>query len=140
VTRTMLVGAIDRADVATIVDYLEASTAPLRVAQIRVLGGAVARVPAEATAFAHRARRIMVNVAAIYEHPDEQSRHEAWVTDFAAALRRGETGAYVNFLGDEGEARIREAYPGSTWDRLRAIKSRYDPTNLFRLNQNIPPA
>jgi FAD/FMN-containing dehydrogenase len=47
---------------------------------------------------------------------------------------------YANFLGSEGEARIREAYPGETWDRLRRIKARYDPTNLFRLNQNIPPA
>ena len=64
----------------------------------------------------------------------------AWVTDFAAALRQSDGGAYVNFLGDEGEARIRAAYPGSTWDRLAAIKGRYDPTNLFRLNQNIPPA
>jgi FAD/FMN-containing dehydrogenase len=45
----------------------------------------------------------------------------------------------VNFLGDEGEARIREAYPGPTWDRLARIKARYDPTNLFRLNQNVPP-
>ena len=49
-------------------------------------------------------------------------------------------GAYVNFLEDEGEERIRAAYPGATWDRLREIKRRYDPTNLFRLNQNIPPA
>jgi FAD/FMN-containing dehydrogenase len=46
----------------------------------------------------------------------------------------------VNFLGDEGDARIRDAYPGATWKRLAAIKARYDPTNLFRLNQNIPPA
>ena len=56
------------------------------------------------------------------------------------ALRQGEGAAYVNFLGDEGEARIHEAYPKATWDRLAAIKRRYDPTNLFRLNQNIPPA
>ena len=47
---------------------------------------------------------------------------------------------YVAFLGDEGEARVRDAYPGSTWDRLAAIKGRYDPTNLFHLNQNVPPA
>ena len=52
----------------------------------------------------------------------------------------GEAGAYVGFRGDEGEARVREAYPGATWDRLTAIKHRYDPTNLFRLNQNIPSA
>ncbi len=112
----------------------------MRVAQLRVLGGAMARVPVEATAFAHRRRRIMVNVAALYQDPDEAAVHEAWVTGFAAALRQGDAGAYVNFLGDEGEARVREAYPGSTWDRLAAIKARYDPTNLFRLNQNIPPA
>src|SRR5438034_1334143 len=58
----------------------------------------------------------------------------------APPLRQDDAGAYVNFLVDEGEARIREAYPGPTWDRLAAIKARYDPTNLFRLNQNIPPA
>jgi FAD/FMN-containing dehydrogenase len=112
----------------------------MAVAQIRVLGGAMARVPAEATAFAHRSSRIMVNLAAVYERPDEAAVHEPWVRAFAAALRQGEGGAYVNFLGDEGEARIREAYPGSTFERLAAIKGRYDPTNLFRLNQNIPPA
>jgi FAD/FMN-containing dehydrogenase len=50
------------------------------------------------------------------------------------------SGAYVGFLGDEGEARIREAYPATTLDRLTEIKRRYDPENLFRLNQNIPPA
>jgi FAD/FMN-containing dehydrogenase len=49
-------------------------------------------------------------------------------------------GAYVNFLADEGPGRVREAYPGTTWDRLAAIKARYDPDNLFRRNQNIPPA
>jgi hypothetical protein len=100
----------------------------------------MARVPAEATAFAHRSARIMVNVAALYERPDQAPEHEPWVTDFTAALRQGGGGAYVGFLGEEGERRIHEAYPGSTWDRLVAIKGRYDPTNLFRLNQNIPPA
>ncbi|MEW5958270.1 MAG: FAD-binding oxidoreductase [Chloroflexota bacterium] len=138
--RTMFVDAIDRRAAEMIIDQLQAGTALMRVAQLRVLGGAMARVPADATAFAHRGRRLMANVAALYERPDEAARHAAWVTDFAAALRQGEPGAYVGFLGDEGAARIREAYPGSTWDRLAAIKRRYDPTNLFRLNQNIPPA
>lgn len=138
--RSMFVDAIDRRAAETIVDHLQASSAPRAVAQIRVLGGAMARVPAEATAFAHRTRRIMVNVAAVYERPDEAAVHEAWVTGFAAALCQGEAGVYVNFLGDEGVARIREAYPGATWDRPAVIKGRYDPTNLFRLNQNIPPA
>ena len=64
----------------------------------------------------------------------------SWVDDFVDALDQGDDGAYVNFLGDEGEARVRAAYPGATWDRLAEIKRRYDPTNLFRLNQNVPPA
>jgi hypothetical protein len=97
-------------------------------------------VSADATAFAHRSSRIMVNVAAFYEGPEDRAAREAWVTDFATALRQGDGGAYVGFLGEEGEGRIRDAYPGSTWERLAAIKGRYDPTNLFRLNQNIPPA
>lgn len=82
----------------------------------------------------------MVNLAAVYGPGDDRAVHEAWVSSFADELRQGDAGAYVNFLGDEGEARIRPAYPGSTWDRLAAIKSRYDPTNLFHLNQNVPPA
>ena len=97
-------------------------------------------MPAPATAFAHRDSRILVNVAAIYQQPAEKAAQESWVTGFAAALRQNDRGAYVNFLGDEGSARIHAAYPGTTWDRLAAIKRRYDPTNLFRLNQNIPPA
>ena len=139
-TRSMFVDAIDRHTAETIVDHLQASSAMMAVAQLRVLGGAMARVPNDATAFAHRGRRIMVNVAALYERPEDKDVHEGWASDFAAAVRQDGTGVYVNFLGDEGEARDREAYPGKTWDRLAAIKQRYDPTNLFRLNHNIPPA
>jgi FAD/FMN-containing dehydrogenase len=140
VSRTMFVDHIDRSVAETILEYLQSSNAMMAVAQLRVLGGAMARVPADATAFAHRASRIMVNVAALYEGPEEKATHEAWVTKFAAALQQSDTSAYVNFLGEDGEARIRAAYPGGTWDRLQEIKARYDPTNLFRLNQNIPPA
>jgi FAD/FMN-containing dehydrogenase len=139
VSRTMFVDAIDRDGSESIVEHLEASTAPLAVAQLRGLGGAMARVPAEATAFAHRASRLMVSVAAVYQRPEEAEVHRAWVDRFAAALRAGDARAYVNFLGDEGQARIRQAYPAPTWDRLAAIKARYDPTNLFHRNQNIPP-
>ena len=79
-------------------------------------------------------------VGAVWERPEEAATHKAWVSGFAAALRQGEPGVYVNFVGDEGAARVREAYPGPAWERLRVIKARYDPTNLFRLNQNISPA
>jgi FAD/FMN-containing dehydrogenase len=63
--------------------------------------------------------------------------HEAWVNALARALHQGDDGAYVGFLADEGEERVRAAYPGPTWDRLVDVKRRYDPDNLFRLNQNI---
>jgi hypothetical protein len=138
--RTLFVERIDRGVAGTIVETLRAYDSPMRVAQLRVLGGAMARVPADATAFAHRASRIMVNVASFYVGPDDKADREAWVEAFAAALRQGDAGAYVNFLADEDEARVRDAYPNGTWDRLVEIKRRYDPTNLFRLNQNVPPA
>jgi FAD/FMN-containing dehydrogenase len=138
--QTMFMDTVDRSVAETILAHLEASDASLRVAQLRVLGGAMARVSADATAFAHRNSRIMVNVAAFYEGPDDRPIREAWVRDFAAALQQGDTGAYVGFLGDEGDAGVRNAYPGATWERLAAVKRRYDPSNLFRLNQNIPPA
>jgi FAD/FMN-containing dehydrogenase len=140
VARTMFVDRIDRPVAETIVSTLEASDAAVRVAQLRVLGGAMARVPVDATAFAHRASRIMVNLAAFYEGHEDRGVREAWVTDFEAALRQEDSGAYVNFLVDEGPERVRAAYPGPTWDRLAAVKARYDPENLFRRNQNIPPA
>ena len=140
VARTMFIDHVDRPVAKTIVDYLEASDASMRVAQLRVLGGAAARVPVDATAYAHRASRIMVNVAAFYEGEEDKPRREAWVAEFSSALQQGDAGAYVNFVGDEGETRVRAAYPGATWDRLTTIKRRYDPENVFRRNQNIPPA
>ena len=130
---------VDREVGATIVDFLERSDASLRAAQLRVLGGAMARVPSDATAYAHRSSKIMVNLAAFYEGEDDRAAKEAWVRDFAAAIDQGDRAVYCNFLGDEGPERVRDAYPGSTWDRLVEIKRRYDPTNLFRLNQNVVP-
>jgi FAD/FMN-containing dehydrogenase len=126
---------------AAIVQDLAAATAPLAIVQLRVLGGATARVPATATAFAHRTSRLMVNVTAVYHQPEEAQVHRAWADRLAATLQGdGQARAYANFLGDEGQSRVRQAYPAPTWQRLAAVKARYDPTNLFHLNQNIPPA
>ena len=138
--RTFFSDSLDEAAAGELLDRLRASTAQLPAAQIRVLGGAAARVPSEATAFAHRERRLMLNVAAVYASPEEDHVHRAWAEDAAAALRQGEDGVYVNFLGDEGAERVRAAYPGATWNRLAEVKRRYDPDNMFRLNQNVPPA
>jgi FAD/FMN-containing dehydrogenase len=136
----LLVERIGTPEAETILGYLEESDASMRVCQIRVLGGAVSRVAPSATAYAHRKSPIMINVAAFYEGEADKPTKQAWVADFSKALNQGDDGAYVNFVADEGRARIRAAYPGDTWDRLRQVKRAYDPDNLFRLNQNIPPA
>jgi hypothetical protein len=139
VSLNMFLEQVDRPTAETIMNRLESLDAPMRVAQLRVLGGAMSRVPKDATAFAHRDCRIMVNIAAFYEGEEDRIAKQAWADEFVGAILQSDHGAYVNFLGDEGEARIRAAYPGKTYDRLAEIKRRYDPENLFRLNQNIPP-
>lgn len=137
--RTMFLDHVTRADAEMILERLQRSTGSMAVTQLRVLGGAMARIPVDATAFAHRQSKIMANLAALYEKPEEKESHEEWVAEFFASLQQSDKGMYVNFVGDEGEAHIRAAYPGATWERLRKVKAKYDPDNLFRLNQNIPP-
>ena len=140
VTRTLFTDSVELRTAESILSWLERSTAPMAAAQLRVLGGAMARVPADATAFAHRDRRILANVVAMYAQPEERAEHQAWVAGLASELSQGDPAGYAGFLGDEGEARVRAAYPGSTWERLAEAKAAYDPENLFRLNQNVPPA
>jgi hypothetical protein len=138
--RTMFIDSVNREVAEMILGQLRASTGTLAVTQLRVLGGAIAGVPNEATAFAHRQSRIMANLATLYGRAEERPIYENWANGFADALRQSDQGAYVGFLGDEGERGVRAAYPGATYERLAAIKRRYDPTNLFRLNQNIAPS
>jgi FAD/FMN-containing dehydrogenase len=138
--RTMFMDRIGIAEATQILDTLQASDAVFKVAQIRVLGGAYARVPVEATAYGHRKAPIMVNLAAFYTTPEDKLKRDTWVDQFMADLTQDTKGAYVNFLGAESDDRVRSAYPGGIWDRLRRIKRQYDPRNLFRLNQNIAPA
>ena len=141
VALNMFIDRVDRATAETIIDRLGKVESPLRAAQLRVLGGASARVPNDATAYAHRDSEIMVNIAVFYDGTEsDRARKLEWANEFAAAIHQSDDGVYVNFLTDEGEARIRAAYPDGAYERLAEIKRRYDPDNLFRLNQNIPPA
>ena len=139
-SRILFMKHVDRAVAQAIVDTIPTVPGEMGVAQIRVLGGAMARVPADATAFAFRDAPIMTVVAGITFDPAEREANERWVDVFKATLDQGYKGAYVNFINDEGAQRVRDAYPPATWDRLAEIKRRYDPTNLFRRNQNVPPA
>jgi FAD/FMN-containing dehydrogenase len=142
--RTLFMDHVDEAAAELILERIEehvrTTNALAAAVQIRVLGGSMARVPADATAFAHRGSPIMIAVAAVVGSLDDLPAHQSWLEEFAAALNQGDDGKYVNFIVDEDEAAVRKAYPGATWDRLAAIKARYDPTNLFHLNQNIAPA
>lgn len=138
--RTLFVDRVSEDDAQTIVGFLTESDSLMRAVQIRVLGGAINRVPAQQTAYAHRNSQIMVNLVNFYQDTAEQPRRRKWADDLMGALRQSDSGAYVNFIGAEGPERVRAAYPGATWERLRRIKRQYDPQNLFHRNQNIPPA
>ena len=136
--RVFFADTVDESFGETVIESLKASTAMMSAVQFRVLGGAIARVPSDATAFAHRDRRVMINVAAMSQDLAGLAEQQAWVTKLAEQLQQG-PGAYTGFLGGDGAERIGEAYPASTYERLVAVKRQYDPTNLFRGNHNIAP-
>jgi FAD/FMN-containing dehydrogenase len=144
VSKNLLIDRIDGATAEVIMDRLEKLDAPMRVAQLRVMGGAMARVPWDATAFAHRSYNVLVNVAAFYTDEADRVEKQAWMEELSTAIQEasGATSscAYVNFVNDEGPERVHDIYPDATYRRLAEVKRRYDPTNLFRLNQNVPPA
>ncbi|MGE0133899.1 MAG: FAD-binding oxidoreductase [Dehalococcoidia bacterium] len=111
------------------------------IAQIRVLGGAMARVPAEATAFAHRDKPFMLLFAGSGSSEHDGADAAAWVERAWTRAEAWADGAYVNFLGDrDAGARVHEAYPAATYQRLADVKAKYDPKNRFRGNQNVRPS
>jgi hypothetical protein len=138
--RMMFADDLSEASIDAILDALAHPSSPFALIQLRGMGGAFGRVAAEATAFAHRDRRYFVAAINVWLDPaEEAARHEAWTAALWEKIRPEGQGVYVNFLEREGPDRVREAYPGGTWDRLARIKQRYDPDNLFRFNQNILP-
>lgn len=138
VTRTMFLDHVDVDDARRVLELLEQADG-MRAVQLRPLGGAIARVPDDATAYAHRSAPLMAGVVT-FVTPEDRDARLAWVRRVLDALDQGVPGAYVNFLGDEGPERVQAAYPGATWDRLREVKRTYDPGNVFARNQNVPPA
>ena len=113
---------------------------PMSHVLVRRLGGAIADVPADATAFAHRQAAHMTTIVGVWDPGADPSAEVDWARTTWAATRRLACGTYVNHLEDEGAARVREAYPAATFARLTALKTRLDPANVFRHNQNIPPS
>lgn len=102
------------------------------------LGGAIAAVDEDATAYSHRDAKFDFSIDNIWGDPAENEAQIAWSRDFFAQVHPFTRGVYLNFIGDEGLDRVREAY-GKKYARLSELKRKYDPSNLFRLNQNIKP-
>jgi FAD/FMN-containing dehydrogenase len=126
--------------IATIVAYGNEATSPLSAVLVEQYGGAVSRVPDTATAFAHRQAEYDLVVMGQWVDPGESARHISWTRRFAEAMVPFRSGAYLlNALGEESEDVVRAAF-GVNYERLAAVKAQYDPTNFFRVNQNVPPA
>ena len=126
-----------------LVEQFERATSPLAHLITARMGGAVERVPAAATAFAHRSAANLLWIINLWEDTSaDPGPHRAWVNEVLEATRPYSTGGvYVNGLDDEdGPARVRAAYGDGTFARLQGVKRDWDPDNVFRLNQNIPPA
>jgi FAD/FMN-containing dehydrogenase len=128
----------------SVIDTVAANAAriasPFTAFPIFQLGGAVSRISDDDTAFTGRSAGHTVNITAATENADGFDEERQWVRDFWSELEPFHVSAYVNFLMDEGEARIRRAYGPEKYAQLRKLKRRYDPDNVFHLNQNIPPA
>jgi FAD/FMN-containing dehydrogenase len=137
--RSVDFGSLTDEIIAIIVEHVSRITSPLSAVPVYHLGGAVARVPAEDTAFGSRHAGHNINMFGHWAPDrDDRDRHVAWVRDFSEAMAPHAVGQYVNFLNDEGADGVRAAY-GRRWRRLVALKRRVDPENLFRYNFNIDP-
>jgi hypothetical protein len=138
--RSGFMRAFDDDSIDAIVEHGQRMPIPTGLIQLRGLGGAMARVPSEATAFAHRDKPYMASVMGGYQAPEDAETQHAWMQGLWSELQPKAEGVYVNFLEDEGEQRIREAYSSLGYRRLAEVKRRYDPGNLFNMTQNIRPA
>jgi FAD/FMN-containing dehydrogenase len=123
------------------VEQAMAITSPLSAIPIFTLGGAVTRVEDDATAFTGRGAAHDMNIVASWLPDDpEPQRHKAWARTTWEAMRPFAQGVYVNFMSDEATSHVQVAYGDSTYARLAGLKNKYDPSNVFRFNHNIPPA
>jgi FAD/FMN-containing dehydrogenase len=131
---------LDDAALDALVEHAAQRSHPSSHVLVRRLGGAIADVPPEATAFAHRQAAHLTTIVGVWDPGTDPAPEVGWARRTWASTRRLACGTYVNHLEDEGAARVREAYPAATFERLTALKSRLDPANVFRHNQNIPPS
>jgi hypothetical protein len=122
-----------------IVSHFPDCPSPISGFHLQYLKGAVGRVPQDATAYGHRDANYVINILSIWDGPDEDNRNFKWAQEFYSDLKPFMSGAYINFMGIEGEDRIKAAYGEQNFQRLVTLKRKFDPTNVFKLNQNIKP-
>jgi hypothetical protein len=123
----------------TLLAFAERKPSPQTLVILEHVHGAASRVPADQTAYGVRADHCSLNIITSWTDPREDEKCVAWTREFAEAMAPfGDGSVYVNYLGNEGDARVRSAY-GGNYDRLAELKTKYDPTNFFKLNQNIRP-
>jgi FAD/FMN-containing dehydrogenase len=132
---------LDTSTIAEITKRLAKRPSEMTYASIWKFGGAVQRVAAEATAFGDRSMPFMLSLDAIWSKPADDNANISWVRDCWQDMQRYSTGRmYLNFPGlGEGENLVRNAFGAEAYGRLQAIKRKYDPNNIFRMNQNILP-
>ena len=124
----------------TIIKYIREKTSPLTGVDVIYMGGAFSRVKEDDTAFSHRHAPYFFDIESRWSDPLENEKHIQWSHQFWEAMRPFTTGGvYVNFLMEEGDDRVRAAYGPTKYQKLVALKNKYDPTNFFQLNQNIKP-
>jgi FAD/FMN-containing dehydrogenase len=138
--KSHFVDEIDDEVVAKITHHAKHMTSPLSSFYFQHLGGAIGRAGVESAAFGHRDATFDFTILTVWQDPAELEQHMTWAREFHAAMAPHATGVYVNNLGSEGADRVRAAYASPTYERLVALKDVYDPDNVFRLNQNIPPS
>jgi hypothetical protein len=139
VVRQMFADSFGDEAIDAVLEAMGRATSPMSLAHFRGQGGAIANVASDATAFAHRTQKYFVAAIAVWPDASDATPHEEWTLDLWQRIRPEGNGVYVNFLANEGPERIGEAYPAATMRRLREVKTKYDPANMFRYNQNIRP-
>src|SRR6478609_9283237 len=123
----------------TIVEHANQATSPMTAVLIEQYGGAASRISPDATAFSQRQAQYDLGILAQWADRSDSDRHVAWARAFASAMTPHSAGGYLlNFLGEEGADTIRAAF-GANYDRLVEVKTKYDPSNFFRVNQNVEP-
>jgi FAD/FMN-containing dehydrogenase len=138
--KSAYLAGLNDACIDTIADYASRMTSLLTQVHIQHMQGAISLTPEEMMAFSHRDALCVLNIVSKWTDPGESEKHMKWTRAFAEAMAPFSSGVYVNFLGEEGEDRVRAAYRPDKYERLIALKNIYDPENFFSLNQNIKPS